>query len=118
MITETINGITRLTADKGKVLIRGDVQGTEVWLSPNESAANWTESAPPTPLTPLKELSLVRAQLTAYKTAVAEVAALNTTIALKADLIGAITRLKAAVAEQVKVVPVVAEPIVPNVRGL
>ena len=39
----TINNITRLTADEGKVLVSGDSIGTEVWLSPSDSIENWKE---------------------------------------------------------------------------
>ena len=44
MITEIINGITRLTASDGMVLTNGTSHGTEVWLSPQDSASNWRES--------------------------------------------------------------------------
>ena len=43
MIIEIINGITRLTATDGLVLTNGATQGTEVWLSPQDSADNWRE---------------------------------------------------------------------------
>ena len=47
MTTEIINGMTRLTASDGMVLTNGAAQGTEVWLSPQDSASNWRETADP-----------------------------------------------------------------------
>ena len=44
MIIEIINGITRLTATDGMVLTNGAAQGTEAWLSPQDSADNWRET--------------------------------------------------------------------------
>ena len=44
MIINTINGITRLTATDGMVLTNGTSHGTEVWLSPQDSADNWRET--------------------------------------------------------------------------
>lgn len=49
----------------------------------------------------------VQAELDRYKLAVAEVTAINTATALKADLAGAVNRLKAAV--EVKVEPIIKE---------
>ncbi len=43
MQIDVINGITRLTASEGKVLVNGDAVGTEVWLSSLDSPDNWTE---------------------------------------------------------------------------
>ena len=43
MQIEVINGITRLTADEGKVLINDGAVGTEVWLAPSDSPDNWQE---------------------------------------------------------------------------
>ena len=43
MRIETINNITRLTADEGKVLVSGDSIGTEAWLAPSDSIENWKE---------------------------------------------------------------------------
>ena len=47
MIIEIINGITRLTASDGMVLTNGMISGTEVWMSPQDSASNWRETADP-----------------------------------------------------------------------
>ena len=44
MIIDTINGITRLTATDGMILTNGTSHGTEVWLSPQDSAENWRET--------------------------------------------------------------------------
>jgi hypothetical protein len=43
MITDKINGITRLTASDGMVLTNGDSHGTEVWLAPTALASDWRE---------------------------------------------------------------------------
>lgn len=40
---DIVNGITRLTADEGKVLVKDGSVGTEVWLSALDSPANWSE---------------------------------------------------------------------------
>ena len=44
MKIETINGIIRLTSSEGMVLTNGQTSGTEVWLSPQDSAENWFET--------------------------------------------------------------------------
>ena len=44
MKTDKINGIVRLTATPGMVLSNGGSIGTEVWLSPQDSAENWFET--------------------------------------------------------------------------
>lgn len=46
MLIEVVNGITKLTADSGKVLKCGDSQGTEVWLAPTANATDWVEVDP------------------------------------------------------------------------
>ena len=43
MQIDVINGITRLTATEGKVLVKDGSVGTEVWLSALDSPANWSE---------------------------------------------------------------------------
>lgn len=43
MITDKINGITRLTASDGMVLTNGSSTGTEVWLAPMARADDWRE---------------------------------------------------------------------------
>lgn len=43
MQIDVVNGITRLTAEEGKVLVNGDAVGTEVWLAPADSPDNWQE---------------------------------------------------------------------------
>lgn len=46
MLIEVVNGITKLTADSGKVLKCGDSQGTEVWLAPTANETDWVEVDP------------------------------------------------------------------------
>lgn len=45
MITETINGITKLTASEGNFLANSDMTlyGESIWLGDNDSANNYTE---------------------------------------------------------------------------
>lgn len=104
-------GITILTPDKGRWLVKGEsyTDGT-VYLGKADSASNWIEqdTKPPEPilLDPVDELPLVRAELDRYKRAVAEAVSINTATALKATLADAVNRLKVAVG------PIAAEPIV------
>jgi hypothetical protein len=43
MQIDVVNGITRLTADDGKVLVKDGSVGTEVWLSALDGPNNWRE---------------------------------------------------------------------------
>lgn len=43
MQIDIVNGITRLTAAEGKVLVKDGAVGTEVWLAPSDSPDGWAE---------------------------------------------------------------------------
>lgn len=117
MTTSVNKGITILTPAAGKWLVKGGAytQGV-VYLGKSDKPENWTEqsekpSPPPRILPPREaaiELPKVQAELDRYKAAVAEVTAINTATALKADLVSALSRLKTAVAVR-------AEPIVKDI---
>ena len=87
-------GITILTPAKGMWLVKGEsyTDGT-VYLGKSDKPENWVEQAekppdPPDPMDAEVELPIVKAELDRYKQAVAEVTAINTSTALKADLAG------------------------------
>ena len=73
MTTETINGITKLTASDGNFLSNSDmtIYGESIWLGDNDSASNYTEhplsqipsqTDETTPLTP-EEMALLESLL-------------------------------------------------------
>ena len=102
-------GITILTPAKGMWLVKGEsYTDGDVYLGKADKPENWIEQAekppdPPDPMDAEVELPIVKAELDRYKQAVAEVTAINTSTALKADLAGAVNRLKVAVAEPIEV---------------
>lgn len=112
-------GITILTPAAGKWLVKGEsYSDTDVYLGKSDLPTNWVEQdapppPPPEPIPPDQaavELPKVQAELDRYKAAVAEATAVSP-LALKADLVSALTRLKTATAE-IKV----AEPIVKEIK--
>ena len=44
MQIDVVNGITRLTADESKVLVKDGAVGTEVWLALADSPDDWQET--------------------------------------------------------------------------
>jgi hypothetical protein len=99
-------GLVRLIADDGKALTDGTI--TVAAIDTND-ISKWTEiTNPPEPIDPatLDPVAL-KVELDRYKTAVAEVTAINTSTALKTTLADAVNRLKTAV--EVKTEPIVKE---------
>lgn len=48
-----------LTADAGKVLVKGDATATVVYLGINDSASNWTETDPPEDISADEALDII-----------------------------------------------------------
>lgn len=70
MRKEIKNGICVLYADAGKVLQNGEAIGTEIWLAPQDSEANWQEVDPPAkPESPPETYDEAVEQLSEYRAA-------------------------------------------------